>query len=120
MSKTLETVLGNTNGIQDDSLLYVGIDRKKVPVITLNFARNVKRGYVVAEIPEKLEQPVLETVVGEEYEKAWFYIEEIKEWNEGQERKREEYELEQEIKLEDARKSSVERILDALEGKKRT
>lgn len=117
MPLTLGTIVGNVNLVNDNSILCVQVERAGKLTITANFAKNVTSGYVVAEVPENLEQLISETIVKEEYENVWFYVEEIKEWNEKERRKLEEYELEQGIREEDVRKDPIELIFDALRDK---
>ena len=101
-------------------------------LLTANFVRNIwtdreSNGYyageaeeigryVVINRPENLGQLLLETVAKDEYERTSLYVLEIEEWNdkerkkmkdwgEGEQRRLEEYQLEQEITEEEARKA---------------
>lgn len=116
---TIETVLGSSQELDNNSIVYHMVEKtaRKVPVITANFLTNVKGCYVVAEAPENLVQIITDAVAGTEKGLANLYVEELEAWNSKQMEILEEYKLEQEIHGEAARKKPVELIFDALERK---
>jgi len=89
MPITLETVLGSTNIVDEDRLLYVHIDKLNGngPAITSNFARSVNSGYVVVEVPEEIEQFLLNTFTKDEQDLVSVYVLEEKELVEEHNRK---------------------------------
>jgi len=68
MSVTLETILGNTEELDESSVIYVQVNSLsgKKPIVTANFARNVSMGYVVVEAPENIERFLMDNFAEDE------------------------------------------------------
>lgn len=111
---TLETSLGSSQELGEDTIVYVQVEKAAKAVITANFAANVRHGYVVAKAPSNIIQLILETLIREERDAAELYVLELEEHNERERRRLEEYELEQQIREEEAKKSPLELVLDGL------
>ncbi len=109
---TLETSLGSSQELEENAIVYVQVEKAAKAVITANFAANVRHGYVVAKASSNIIQLILETLGREERGAAELYVLELGEHNEREKRRLEEYELEQQIKEEEAKKSPLELVLD--------
>ncbi|MBI2664686.1 hypothetical protein HYX10_05100 [Candidatus Woesearchaeota archaeon] len=114
----VNTALGRSQELDLHDILFVefALARSSVPVITADFARRISSGYVVAEVPGNFVRRAYETFLRDEYETAWFYVEEVKEHNRKQREILDAYELGK-MEQEDAlKKAPLEKIFDALEA----
>jgi len=116
----LETVLGNTDQLDESSLLYVHVDKlngKRLKV-TANFARNVSNGYVVVEAPENIEGFLMDNFAKDEQELAFLYDmeeeERVKEHNERERQKIVEWENNRERLIAES-KGRYSRLIAELE-----
>ena len=159
MSVTLETILGNTEELDESSVIYVQVNSLsgKKPMVTANFARNVSMGYVVVEAPENIERFLMDNFAEDEQDLMSVYSMEeeervedhnkreiqkiegweknrdslitgwreresrrIPDWEERERKRHEEYDLEIEIKQEEAERAALsyaDLIFEALESK---
>ena len=111
---TIETILGCSQELDEKSIIYLLVEKvaRKVPAITANFLMNAEGRYIVVESPKNLVELILNTAVQQEYEKAWLYVEEIKEQNEKAKEKLDSYKLGRLQQEEDAKKAPLELILE--------
>jgi len=94
MSVTLETILGNTEELDESSVIYVQVNSLsgKKPIVTANFARNVSMGYVVVEAPENIERFLMDNFAEDEQDLMSVYS------------------MEEEERVEDHNKREIQKI----------
>ncbi|MEK6948697.1 MAG: hypothetical protein AABX34_00645, partial [Nanoarchaeota archaeon] len=78
MSITLETIVGHV-AADENSLIYLQVEKAKETTITVNHARDVNSSYVVAESPEDIGEFLIDNFAKDEKELALVYMMEEKE-----------------------------------------
>lgn len=115
MSITLETIVGDAV-VDENSLIYLQVEKARKPTITVNYARNVSRGYVVIETPEDIERFLMDNFARDEKVLASVYMmeeeERVKEHNERERQKIPDWEKTRETLIREWQERENHRIPD--------